>query len=252
MSKIYALSLDHLDKNAAGFSAEQRDREVVAESQQPETQANDLAKTISDLIDENIELQDACLDTIHRLVLAAEYKDEDTANHAIRISRYSALIAAKIGLPNKFIQNIFHASPMHDIGKISIPDSILLKRGKLNEKEFEIIKTHTTIGADILADAKAEILQIAQIIAVSHHENWDGKGYPEGLRGKNIPLAGRIVKLVDVFDALTSSRPYQAPYPVEVACDIIRKERGNQFDPVLVDTFIASINEIIKIREAVA
>ncbi len=252
MTRRKSSSSDLLKKYADSLSAEKgKGKEVVAADQQVKIYANDFAKIVSDIIDANNELRDAYLDTIRRLVLAAEYKDEDTGDHTTRISRYSALMAEKLGLPQKTVQNILYASPMHDVGKIGVPDSILLKPGKLTDKEFEIIKTHTTLGADILADAKAEILQVAQLIAVSHHENWDGGGYPQGLEGENIPLVGRIVKLVDVFDALTSRRPYKDPYSVETACDIIKQESGKHFDPLLVDIFIANINEITKIKEEV-
>lgn len=223
----------------------------IAVDRQFKKYINDFAQTVSDIVDANYELQEAYLDAIRRLVLAAEYKDENTSDHTTRVGRYSALMAEKLGLSQKTVQNILHAAPMHDVGKIGIPDSILLKPGKLTDKEFEIVKTHTTIGADILADAGTELLQTAQLIAVSHHENWNGKGYPQGLAREKIPLAGRIVKLVDVFDALTSRRPYQNPYSLEAACDIIRRESGRHFDPALVDIFIAGINEIIKIKEEV-
>jgi putative two-component system response regulator len=140
---------------------------------------------------------------------------------------------------------------MHDVGKIGIPDNILLKPGKLTEEEFEIIKTHSTIGAKILANSKAEILKVAEQIALSHHEKWNGNGYPQGLSGDNIPLAGRIVGLADAFDAITSKRPYKDPYPVEMACDIIKKERGEHFDPDLVDVFMENIDEVLKIKAEV-
>ena len=252
MIKSKTSRADHLRKDTAYLSAKKvKAAGGTVVDLQFKKYINDFAKTVSDIVDANYELQEAYLDSVRRLVLAAEYKDEDTGDHTTRIGRYSALMAEKLGLPKKAVQNILHASPMHDVGKIGIPDSILLKPGKLTDKEFEIIKTHTTIGADILADAGTELLQAAQLIAVSHHENWNGKGYPQGLAGENIPLMGRIVKLVDVFDALTSRRPYQAPYPVETACDIIMRERGKQFDPALVDIFMASIGEIIKIKEEV-
>lgn len=197
------------------------------------------------------ELQDAYLDTIHRLVLAAEYKDEDTGDHIVRMSHYSALIAKKLVMPAKEVKDILYAAPMHDVGKIGIPDNILMKPGKLTNEEFDFMKTHTTIGAKILADSKAEILQLASQIAISHHEKWNGKGYPQGLAGDNIPLAARIVGLADVFDALTSRRPYKVPFPVEVALDIIKKERGQHFDPDVADVFFENMDEILKIKTEV-
>jgi putative two-component system response regulator len=213
--------------------------------------ADDLNKAIQDLKGAHRELQEAYLDTIHRLVLAAEYKDEDTGDHIVRMSRYSALIAEKLRLPAEEVQNLLYASPMHDIGKIGIPDSILMKPGKLTEEEFETIKTHPTIGEKILADSKAAVLKLAGQIALSHHEKWNGRGYPQGLAGDNIPLTARIVGLVDVFDALTSKRPYKDPFPVEVALDIIKKDRGEHFDPDVVDVFLENIDEILKIKAKV-
>ncbi len=151
------------------------------------------------------------------------------------MSLYSALVAEKLGLPSIEVQDILYASPMHDIGKIGVPDNILMKPGKLTDEEFEIMKTHTTIGAKILANSRSAILKVAEQIALSHHEKWNGKGYPQGLVGENIPLDGRIVALADVFDALTTKRPYKDPFPVEKAIDIIKKERGEHFDPNVVN-----------------
>jgi len=174
-----------------------------------------------------------------------------TGDYIVRMSRYSALVAEKLGLPDKEVKNILYAAPMHDIGKIGIPDSILTKPDKLTDEEFDIMKTHTSIGAKILANSKAEILQTAQKIAISHHEKWNGKGYPLGHSGTKIPIIGRIVSISDTFDALTSRRPYKDPYPIEVAIKIIKKERGQQFDPDVVDIFLANMDEILKIKNEV-
>nr|HID59845.1 HD domain-containing protein [Desulfobacterales bacterium] len=247
---------DQLRKYAKDFaevyrSEKEKRKELEATNQQLVKYAEDLNKTLIELKTVHQYLQQAYLDTIHRLVLAAEYRDEGTGSHIVRISRYSALIAERFGLPADDVQNIVYAAPMHDVGKIGIPDSILMKPGKLTDEEFEIMKTHTTIGANILANSKAKILQVAHQIALSHHEKWNGKGYPQGLSGDKIPLVGRIVSLADVFDALTSRRPYKEPYPVEVALEIIKKERGKQFDPDLVDVFLGNIDEILKIKKEV-
>jgi putative two-component system response regulator len=225
-------------------SEKQKRKELQVANKQLVKFADDLNKTVK-------ELQGAYLDTINRLVLAAEYKDEDTGDHIVRMSRYSAFIAEKLGLPARKVQNIRYAAPMHDVGKIGIPDNILMKPGKLTDEEFDFMKTHSIIGATILADSKADILQLAWQIAVSHHEKWNGRGYPQGFSGDKIPIAGRIVGLADVFDALTSKRPYKVPYPVEVACDIIKKERGQHFDPELVDIFMENIDEFEKIKAEV-
>jgi len=193
-------------------------------------------------------LHESYLDTIHRLVLAAEYKDEDTGDHIVRMSKYCALIAEKLGLPDDQVQEILSATPMHDIGKVGIPDKIIMKPGKLTHKEFEIIKTHTIIGAKILEGSKPEILRIGEKIAISHHEKWNGTGYPYGIAGTKIPYVGRIVALADTFDALTSRRPYKSPYPIEVAIKIILKDRERSFDPEIVDVFMRNINGFEKIQ----
>ncbi len=205
----------------------------------------------NDLKEAYNELQVAYLDTINRLVLAAEYKDEDTADHITRMSRYSALLADKIGLEDTHIYFIRYASPMHDIGKIGIPDRILFKKGKLSREEFEVMKKHTVIGAKILEKPNAKVLKYAHEIAISHHEKWNGKGYPQGLSGNDIPVSGRIVGLVDVFDALTSMRPYKDPYPVDVALDILKKERGEHFDPEIIDAFFENLDGILTIKKEV-
>ncbi len=234
------------------YRAEKEKRkELEVANRQLMKYADDLSKSHSHLKSTYQALRAAYLDTIHRLVIAAEYKDEDTGDHIVRMSRYSALIAEKLGLPDRDVRNIFYAAPMHDIGKIGIPDSILLKPSKLTDREFEIMKDHTTIGANVLADSRSEVLQVAHQIALSHHEKWNGQGYPRGLSGDRIPLAGRIVGLPDTFDALTSRRPYKDPYPLETAYEIIRKERGRQFDPEVVDVFMDAREEVQKIREEV-
>jgi len=211
----------------------------------------ELSSTHQELKSVYDELHLAYLDTVNRLVLAAEYKDDDTGDHIARMSRYSELIAETIGLPEKDVLQIRYSSPMHDVGKIGIPDSILLKPGRLSKEEFDIMKTHTILGANIFANSTAEILQNAHDISLTHHEKWNGKGYPQGLAGDEIPLLGRIVGIVDVFDALTSTRPYKKPYPLEVALDIIKKERGEHFDPAVADAFLSCIDGIVEIKEDV-
>lgn len=191
----------------------------------------------------------ASLDTIHRLARAAEYKDEDTGSHIQRMSQYCTAIARKMGLGDREAENILYAAPMHDVGKMGIPDRILLKTGSLDDDEWEIMKKHTVIGAEILRDSDAEFIRLAEVIALTHHEKWDGSGYPEGLRGLEIPRAGRIVAIVDVFDALTSKRPYKPPYSVDESLDIIRESSGTHFDPDVVDAFLLVKDEILAIRE---
>jgi putative two-component system response regulator len=251
-----SVNIDQLQKYAKDLaevykSEKEKRKELEASKQQLVKYADDLNKTILELKAVHQELQESYIDTIHRLVLAAEYKDEDTGDHITRMGRYSALIAEKLGLPSKEVQNILYASPMHDVGKIGIPDSILIKPGKLTKEEFEIMKTHSIIGANLLAYSKSEIIQVAEEIAISHHEKWNGKGYPQGLAGEKIPLVGRIVGLADVFDALTSKRPYKDPFPVGTAIDIIKKERGEHFDPHIVDVFLENIDKILKIKQEI-
>lgn len=191
----------------------------------------------------------ASLETIHRLSRAAEYKDEDTGAHIIRMSRYAAAIASEIGLNKKTVETIFYAAPMHDVGKIGIPDRILLKAGRLSPEEWEIMKQHTIIGARILEGSSTGFIKLAEIIALTHHEKWDGTGYPRGLKGSQIPLAGRIAALADVFDALTSKRPYKKPLSIEESLEIIREESGKHFDPRLVKAFLNIKDEILSIKE---
>jgi len=248
--------IDQLEKYADDLtkvyqSEKEKRKELQAANEQLMKFADDLTKTVSDLKVVHQELKGAYLDTIQRLVLAAEYKDEDTGDHIVRMSRYSALIAEKLDLSPQEFQDILYAAPMHDVGKIGIPDNILMKPGKLTDEEFDFMKTHTTIGAKILANSRAEIIQLAQQISISHHEKWNGKGYPQGRSGDKIPLVGRIVGIADVFDALTSKRPYKDPYPIEVALGIIKKERGEHFDPDVTEVFLNNIDEILRIKTEV-
>jgi putative two-component system response regulator len=249
-------AVPQLEKGAEDFAEfyqykREKRKQLKAVNQQLMRYADDINTTISELKAAHEELQDAFLDTIHRLALAAEYKDEETGNHIVRMSRYSAFIAERLALSKKEVQNILYASPLHDLGKIGIPDSIFLKPGRLTDEEFAIMKTHTIIGANILAYSDAEVLQVAEQIAISHHEKWNGRGYPQGLSAQKIPMLARIVGLADVFDALTSKRPYKEPYPIEVAVNIIKKERGQSLDPDIVDAFLDCVDEIVAIKEEV-
>jgi putative two-component system response regulator len=187
----------------------------------------------------------ASLDTIYRLSRAAEYKDEDTGAHVQRMSHYSTAIARKMGMSEELVECLLYASPMHDIGKIGIPDAILKKPGKLDDAEFAIMKTHTVIGASILKDGTADFMKMAEGITISHHEKWNGAGYPNGIKGTDIPLEGRIVAMADVFDALTSERPYKKPFPPEKAFAIISEGKGTHFDPDVVDAFFDIKEEIL-------
>ena len=183
------------------------------------------------------ELEDARVEIIERLALAAEYRDDDTGLHTRRVGYTSALIAERLGLPADQVRTLERAAPLHDVGKIGIPDSILLKPDRLTNEEFDQMKRHTAIGAGILSGSRHASLRMAETIALTHHERWDGFGYL-GLRGESIPLESRIVTAADVFDALTHDRPYKSAWPAGVAVDEIARQAGSQFDPRVVEAFI--------------
>ena len=195
------------------------------------------------------EIKSASLETIHRLSMAAEYRDDDTGQHIKRMSFYCATIARTMGQPDSVVDMILMATPMHDIGKIGIPDAILLKPAKLDAAEWEVMKTHAAIGGNILKGSGAEFIRMAELIARSHHEKWDGSGYPSGLKGSNIPLPGRIAALADVYDALTSQRPYKEIFSEEKALSIMEEGKGIHFDPDVYDAFLASYDKIIEFKE---
>ncbi|MEX1300273.1 MAG: HD domain-containing phosphohydrolase [Desulfotignum sp.] len=188
------------------------------------------------------------MDTILRLSQAAEYKDTDTGEHIQRISYYIQAVGKAMTLSDQEIEAYQYASPMHDVGKIGIPDHILMKPGPLDESEWEIMKQHTVIGGKILGGSDSSILKTAETIALTHHEKWNGRGYPYGLRGLDIPMAGRITAIADVFDALTSKRPYKKAFSVEKAFEIMAEDRGKSFDPELLDAFFSIKSEIVDIR----
>jgi putative two-component system response regulator len=185
-----------------------------------------------------------------RLGRAAEFRDTETGMHIRRISELSYELARLAGLPDQECEIIRHSSPLHDVGKIGIPDSILLKPGKLTDSEFQIMKTHTVIGGKILADAEQfPTIMAGQVIAQQHHEKWDGSGYPHGLSGKEIHIHGRIVMVADIFDALTSERPYKKAFPLDNAVEIMTNGKGSFFDPELLDIFLANLDQFVRIKE---
>ncbi len=192
--------------------------------------------------DRTRELEAAQIEIIERLARAAEFRDDNTGQHTERVGQMAALLAKEIGLPETQVSLIRRAAPLHDVGKIGIPDSILLKLGKLTAEEFTLVKTHTTIGARILSGSRFTILRLAEEIASNHHERWDGEGYV-GIVGSAIPLAGRIVAVADVYDALTQKRPYKAAWSVGDAIAEIDRQRNLQFDPTLVDAFMRIIEQ---------
>ncbi|MDO9547792.1 MAG: response regulator [Candidatus Marinimicrobia bacterium] len=203
-----------------------------------------LRKSLDEMVDAQRNTYAAYLDTIRRLAIAAEYRDEGTAAHIMRMSNYAAVLAKGLNFPPGQIEIILQASPMHDVGKIGIPDGILLKKGKLEDKEWEIMRQHTIIGSRILNESNSDFLKAGELIAATHHEKWDGSGYPNGLKGEEIPRLGRICAVADVFDALTTKRPYKEAFSNEEAFDIIRKGRETHFDPEVVDIFFDKVSEI--------
>ncbi len=216
----------------------------------------EVEKKTADLLKANLQLQlaldeikELSLEIIYRLAKSAEYRDEHTGYHIQRISHYSVAIGAHLGLSNDALDVLKYASPLHDIGKLGIPDSILLKPGPLTPEEWRVMKLHTKIGAEILAGSKIKYLKAAEKIALYHHEKWDGTGYPEGLKGERIPLFARITAIADVFDALTTDRPYRKAMSVEEAFEIIARGRGTHFDPLIVDAFFEIKEELLTIRE---
>jgi putative two-component system response regulator len=198
------------------------------------------------------ELRETQIEIIQRLVKASEYRDTDTGDHIYRLSILCYHMGRELGFSNEDCENFRYASLMHDIGKIGIPDRILLKPDKLTSEEFEEMKQHTVIGSEMLSDSKAKFLQMAKEIACSHHEKWDGTGYPSKLSGEEIPLVGRITAICDVFDALTSSRPYKKAWPVEQAIEELKILKGNYFDPELTDVFLTVLPSIIGSEEIFA
>jgi response regulator RpfG family c-di-GMP phosphodiesterase len=201
------------------------------------------------LINLNDEIEDTLRETVFTMGIIEEKRSKETYNHTLRVTRYSNLLATKLGLSEKEIDLITSASPLHDVGKLGIPDSILLKPNKLTQEEYDAMKNHTQIGYAMLVHSRRSILQAAAIIALQHHEKWDGSGYPNGLREENIHIFGRIVALADVFDALVSARVYKDAWKTDDIIEHIKSERGKHFDPKLVDLFLENFASFMEIYE---
>lgn len=209
----------------------------------------DRAQHLAALVDEQTrEIRGREKELVLRISRAAEFRDPETGAHIQRMAHYSQLIAEALGLPEAQQQLILEAAPMHDVGKIGIPDYILLKPGKLTTEEFAIMKGHARIGYELLCDSGSRVLQAGAEIANAHHEKFDGSGYPNGLQGEAIPLFGRIVAVADVFDALTSERPYKKAWSLEDACRFLEEGRGSHFDPACVGAFLARWDKVLAIR----
>ena len=219
-----------------------RMEEIVAK------RTSDLSKALEDMTAARRSTQQAHIETIRRLSIAAEYKDDDTAAHIHRMSRYAAVIARGLDLPQSEVEIISHASLMHDVGKIGIPDSILFKPDALDAPEWEIMRGHTSIGGRILEGSTSKVMQAGKVIALSHHEKWDGSGYPRGLKGEKIPLWGRICCVADVYDALVSNRPYKKAFQTEKALNIIKADSGTHFDPRVIDAFVKHMDRVVQIQ----
>ena len=195
------------------------------------------------------EIRERERELIFRISRAAEFRDPETGAHIQRMAHYSQIIARRLGLDEVRCKLILQAAPMHDVGKIGIPDHILLKPGRLTVEEFDVMKRHAELGHELLKDSGSEIMQTGAEIALTHHEKYDGSGYPNGLAGEAIPLFGRIVAVADVFDALTSERPYKKAWSLEDACRLLEEGRGSHFDPLCVSTFLGAWDEVLEVRQ---
>jgi putative two-component system response regulator len=211
-----------------------------------------LAEALQDLELSETKVWVSQAETIFRLARLVEFRDEETGHHLQRMSSYCEILARRIGFSEQRCELLRLASQLHDVGKVAVPDSILLKQGKLNPEEFEVIKGHAERGFQMLAGSTSEVVQIGAVIARTHHEHWDGSGYPRGLAGEDIPAEGRIAAIADVFDALTSDRVYRSALPVKSAVEMMREERGRHFDPELLDAFMLALPEMEAIRRAYA
>jgi PAS domain S-box-containing protein len=212
----------------------------VTVQHEAENHLADSARSLEKLVEERTrELDDARTETLRQLAIAAEYRDDETYQHTERVGHVASRLALGLELPAGQVTLLRQAAPLHDVGKLAIPDCILLKPGKLTDDEFEVMKTHAELGARLLSSGSSRVLQTAAVIASTHHERWDGKGYPKGLAGDAIPLVGRIVAVADVFDALTHDRPYKKAWTVDSACEEIERSAGSQFDPRVVAAFLS-------------
>ncbi|HEY2346115.1 MAG TPA: two-component system response regulator [Xanthomonadaceae bacterium] len=242
---LFVTALTDPDDELAGFAAG-----AVDYLNKPVSPAIVLARlrTHLSLVDLD-ELERTCLAIVQRLGRAAEFKDNETGYHVIRMSHYASILGRAAGLTERAAKDLLNAAPMHDIGKIGIPDSILTKPGKLTAEEWAVMQTHPTIGGEIIGDHDDRMLTMARVVALSHHEKWDGSGYPEGLAGEDIPLEGRIVAVADVFDALATKRPYKHAWTIEETVGYIRAESGKHFDPAIVALLEPCLPEMLAVKE---
>jgi len=206
---------------------------------------SDQARVLQYQVDKSVaEIHERELETLAKLAKAGEFRDKTTGNHLMRMAKYSALIGSHLGLGSETVHVLEVAAPMHDIGKIGIPDAVLLKEGPLTREEIEVMKSHPRIGYDILKGSPSKYLSMGAIIALGHHEKYDGSGYPNGLHGDDIPLVARVVAVADVFDALVSERPYKHAWAIDEGMDFVKGQRGKHFDPTCVDAFFADRTKV--------
>lgn len=246
---LEAGATDFFDKKIAGVELSVRLRNLVRLAGAVR-RLDDHASALAQEVEQTTRrLREREAEVIFRLALAVEYRDNDTGNHTWRVARYSQLIAEALGLEPELCRRLYLAAPLHDVGKVAIPDGILLKKGRLDEAEYAVIRTHPVVGKRILDGSASELIRMAAEIAEAHHERWDGRGYPYGLSGRDIPLPARIVAVADVFDALTTERPYKAAMDFDEALSCILTERGEHFDPECVDAFVAAWPRIRIVRD---
>lgn len=239
LSALEAGATDFLDTSMQGVELTVRLRNVIRLAKAVRRLAEQAAWLDGEVEAALRHMREREEEIIFRLALAVEYRDNDTGDHTWRVARYSQIIAEGLGLGPDFCRSLYLAAPLHDVGKVGVPDNILLKPGRLDPGEFTVVKSHTAIGKRILGGSTSELIRLAAEIAEAHHERWDGSGYPNGLAGTGIPLAARIVAVADVFDALTTQRPYKTAMPFEEALDCLRAESGHHFDPDCVAAFCA-------------
>ncbi len=247
MKALEAGATDFLSKRPQALEISVRLRNLVRLGLAVRKLNDRAADLASEVASATRKLQEREEEIILRLALAVEYRDNDTGEHTLRVAKYSRIIAETLGLPPRLCRDIYLAAPLHDVGKVAIPDSVLLKPGRLNEEEIAIIRTHAEIGSRILADSSCELIQIGATIAAAHHERWDGSGYPRGLKGAEIPIAARVVAVADVFDALTTRRPYKEAMPLAAARQYLQDKKGHEFDPACVDAFLSRWDEVAAI-----
>ncbi|MBP32429.1 HD domain-containing phosphohydrolase [Methylobacterium sp.] len=252
LSALEAGATDFLDKRITGVELSVRLRNLVRLAnavrrldEQATTLAGEIERATRQLREREAEI-------IFRLALAVEYRDNDTGDHTWRVACYSQIIAEAMGLPDEFCRRLYLAAPLHDVGKVAVPDGILLKKGRLDEAEFAVIRMHPAVGKRILGGSGSELISLAAEIAEAHHEKWDGSGYPYGLVGEAIPLSARIVAIADVFDALTTVRPYKAAMAFDEAFGCIRADSGRHFDPTCVAAFASAWDAVLAVRKTAA